>query len=255
MFSKSNKPMKSFELPLSHCVQRKGIMGNNNMEHQTKKTRIVLIIAAIFLTLGLAGCRQLNAVFSPQATATPGDVLFKDDFSNPPNGWGGADSDGGKISFKYEGMLFSVVEPNSLQWSVNKTEISDARIEVDAILAAGSTNDNFGIICRYQDDENFYGFLYTHDGYYAIFKYVDGTMIMNTEDGNLSFSEKIQRGGTGNRLQATCQENVLTLSVNDEILAKVMDDSFKTGKFGLFAGTYDGAGSAVFFDNFLVLQP
>ena len=41
----------------------------------------------------------------------------------------------------------------------------------------------------------------------------------------------------------------------DEILAKVMDDSFKTGKFGLFAGTYDGAGSAVFFDNFLVLQP
>lgn len=221
----------------------------------SRKTISHLLSAALGFVFTLSACGQIKALVFPQPTVEPGTVLFEDDFSNPPNGWGTAARDGGKISFIYDGMMFSVVEPNSMHLSVNKKELSDSRIEVDAILAAGSTNDNFGIICRYQDEKNYYGFLYSHDGYYGIFKLVNGVMVMGSEDGNLGFSEKIRQGGAGNRLQATCEGDVFTLSVNDSVLAMVKDDAFKSGKFGLFAGTYDAPGSVVFFDNFIVKQP
>ena len=33
---------------------------------------------------------------------------------------------------------------------------------------------DFGVICRYQDIDNFYGLEVSEDGYFSIWKYVDG---------------------------------------------------------------------------------
>jgi len=165
------------------------------------------------------------------------------------------EKNGGEIEFAYDGLMFSIFLPNFMYWSVNGKEFNDARIEVDAVLADGSSNDNFGVICRFKDDRNFYGFLLSHDGYYGIFKYVDGKMSMVSNEGNMGFSEAIRAGGVVNHLQVTCKGNVLRLSANDTLLAEVVDDSFDSGKTGLIAGAYNEPGVMVFFDNFKVFQP
>ena len=213
-----------------------------------------LLTIILISTLILSSCGEGTGL-SSSADAPSGSLLFEDDFSQTRNGWGEADWAGGKIESKYGGMLFQVYLPNFMFWSVNGKSYKDAQIEVDAILVEGPSNDNFGIICRYQDEENFYSFLVSHDGYYGIFKYLDGKMVSASVDGNMAFSEAIHTEGEVNHIRAVCQDNILSLSVNDVLLASVSDDSFQEGKSGLIVGAYDEPGVVVLFDNFKVTQP
>ena len=220
-----------------------------------RKTPSPAILTFLLLSaLILSSCGGRTG-FTSSTDVPSGSILFEDDFSHSRNGWGVADWAGGKIESKYGGMLFHVYLPNFMFWSVNGKSFRDTQIDVDAILVEGPSNDNFGIICRYQDEENFYSFLVSHDGYFGIFKYLDGKMISATADGNMTFSEAIHTGGEVNHIQAVCQDNILSLIVNDVLLASVSDDSFQEGKSGLIAGAYDEPGVVVLFDNFKVTQP
>jgi len=209
------------------------------------------IVCALLLT----ACGQVPAILRGIDSADPGELLLEDDFSGNNHLWGIMERAGGDIDIAYGGMIFSVYLPNFMFWSVTGGDYSDARVVVDAVLVEGPVNDNFGVICRYQDDENFYGFLLSHDGYYGIFKYQDGKMIMTSTEGNLAYSEVILQGGVVNHIEATCQGNTLSLTVNDTLLAAVEDDSFTKGKVGLIAGAYAEPGVTVLFDNFRVYQP
>lgn len=220
-----------------------------------KQITPLIIVFLLGFSLVLTACGQGDPGFLGTGQKLPGELLFEDDFSDPPNGWGTMEKDGGEIDFIYDGVMFSVNLPNFIYWSVNGKNFRDARIGVDAVLADGPTNDNFGVICRFQDDRNFYGFVLSHDGYYGIFKYIDGQMVMSSDDGNMGFSDAIRLGGILNHIQVTCQGNDLSLSVNDTLLAEVEDDSFRSGKVGLIAGAYNEPGVVVFFDNFKVYQP
>lgn len=185
----------------------------------------------------------------------PGWIFFQDDFSTSPNGWGTMGREGGEASFNYEGLVIKVYSPNSLYWTVNEGRYTDTQIDVDAVLMNGPTNDNFGVICRFVDNDNFYGFLVTHDGYYGIFKMLDGQMLLSGNRTNLDFSEAIRQGGIVNHITASCSGDILKLSVNDVVLAEIQDASFKSGQIGLIAGAYDAGGVQVLFDNLLVTQP
>jgi len=163
--------------------------------------------------------------------------------------------EGGEASFNYEGLVIKVYSPNSLYWTVNEGRYTDTQIDVDAVLLNGPSNDNFGVICRFVDNSNFYGFLVTHDGYYGIFKMLDGQMLLSGNRTNLDFSEAIRQGGIVNHITASCSGDILKLSVNDVVLAEIQDASFKSGQIGLIAGAYDTGGVQVLFDNLLVTQP
>lgn len=162
---------------------------------------------------------------------------------------------GGEIGFEYQGLVISVDVGNYLFWTVNGGKYADTRIDVDAVLLDGPTDDNFGVICRFEDNENFYGFLVSHDGYYGIFKMQEGNMVLSSPDGNLQFNEAIRQGGVVNHIEATCKGNLLSLKVNDILLAEVLDPTFTEGKIGLIAGAYEYPGVKVLFDNLKVSQP
>jgi len=113
----------------------------------------------------------------------------------------------------------------------------------------------FGAVCRFQDNDHFYGFLISHDGYYGIFKMDAGKLILADANSGLRYSDVIRQGGTVNHIQAICQGTTLKLSVNGQILAEVVDSSYTSGQVGVVAGTYENAGSEIFFDNLKVYQP
>ncbi len=220
-----------------------------------KTQRLAGIFLSFCLLIAVAGCSLFPTTEQAKPTAYPGQVLFADDFSTSPNGWGALKQENGEALFDYGGMVIRVTAPNSLFWTLNDTTYSDTVIDVDAVLLDGPTNDNFGVICRYTDSQNFYGFLISHDGYYGIFKMLNGQMLLSGGKTNLDFSEAIRRGGVVNHISATCQGDILKLTVNDALLAEIRDSSFSSGQIGLVAGAYDTAGIEVLFDNFSVTQP
>ncbi len=220
-----------------------------------KRNLLQLITLILVSTLLLTACGQFPGFMRGIDQPESGDLLLEDDFSGNSNLWGIMERAGGDITIEYGGMIFSVYLPNFMFWSVTGGDYEDTRVVVDAVLVEGPANDNFGVICRYQDEENFYGFLLSHDGYYGIFKFMDGNMIMTSAEGNLAYSEVIRQGGVVNHIEATCQGNTLSLTVNDTLLAAVEDDTFASGKVGLIAGAYTEPGVTVLFDNFQVHQP
>jgi len=212
-----------------------------------------LLIPLVLLMI--CGCDLLNPPSEVEPTSHPGWIFFADDFSTEPNGWGTLSQEGGEAVFEYQGLVIKLYSPNSLFWTVNEGKYSDTQIDVDSVLLNGPTNDNFGVICRFVDDANFYGFLVTHDGYYGIFKMINGEMVLSGNKSNLDFNEAIRQGGVVNHITATCSGSTLALEVNDVLLAEVEDHSFTSGQIGLIAGSYDVAGVQVLFDNLKVTQP
>lgn len=215
----------------------------------------VITIALLSLSFMLSGCQLVNSLKPSQPTVESGTLLFSDDFSTNENGWGTSGGGAGEISFLYQGLDMKVNVPNSLVWSISKDKYTDARIEVDGVLLNGPTDDAFGTICRFQDNKHFYGFIITNDGYYGIFKMQDGQMTLADPEGGLKFSEAIRQGGVVNHIQAVCQGNVLSLSINDDLVAAIEDSSYPSGQIGLIAGAYETAGVEIFFDNLEVYQP
>lgn len=220
----------------------------------TKPTLKFLLLTYLLVTV-LAGCAVITPINPVEEPAHSGWIFFSDDFTTPPNGWGTMGREGGEILFEYEGLVLKVNMPNSLIWSINQPRFRDSRIEVDAVLLDGPVNDNFGVICRFVDNQNFYGFLVTHDGYYGIFKMLNGEMVMTGDKTNLDFNEVIRQGGVVNHITAECTGEMLSLTVNDTLLAEILDNSFSEGQVGLIAGAYENAGVKVLFDNFKVTQP
>jgi len=220
-----------------------------------KKLTLKSLLLISFLIAVLAGCDVIPPMNPVEESAHSGWIFFSDDFSNPPNGWGTMGREGGEVLFEYEGLVLKVITPNSLIWSINQPRYSDSRVDVAAVLLDGPVNDNFGVICRFVDNENFYGFLVTHDGYYGIFKMLNGQMMMTNDKTNLDFSEVIRQGGVVNHITAECSGEMLKLTVNDTLLAEIQDNSFNEGQAGLIAGAYENAGVKVLFDNFNVTQP
>jgi len=220
----------------------------------TKPTLKFLLLTYLLVTV-LAGCAVFTPINPVEEPGHSGWIFFSDDFTTPPNGWGTMGREGGEILFEYEGLVLKVNTPNSLIWSINQPRFRDSRIEVDAVLLDGPVNDNFGVICRFVDNQNFYGFLVTHDGYYGIFKMLNGEMVMTGDKTNLDFNEVIRQGGVVNHITAECTGEMLSLTVNDTLLAEILDNSFSEGQVGLIAGAYENAGVKVLFDNFKVTQP
>lgn len=202
-----------------------------------------------FIFLAISGCsfwvRPLLA----------GDVLIADDFSGNQHGWNTFTSqENASAAFFDEGIL--LVENQSMSNVVTTVpgNFDDLRIKVTAKKYSGTDNNFFGVICRYQDNKNYYGFLITSDGYFGIFKLLDGSyQLINSE--NLEFSKSIKQNENINQIEAVCNDKELILSVNQNLLAKGIDDGFDSGRVGLFAGTYNENNVAIFFDNFVAQVP
>jgi hypothetical protein len=217
--------------------------------------RKIGIICILLLTLLLSGCQVYKSMQPINESATSGTLLFSDDFASNTNAWGTSGNNIGEILFEYEGLDIKVNTPNSLLWTVTADQFRDTQIEVDGVLLGGPSDDAFGVICRYQDNEHFYGFLLSHDGYYGIFKMDDGNMLLADSQSGLKYSDAIRQGGVVNHIQAVCQGGTLRLTVNGTVLSEVQDSSYIKGQMGLIVGTYEIAGTEVFFDNLQIFQP
>ncbi len=219
-----------------------------------------LVVALALLVL--AACGQPVAVndsqtaswSAHQATVHFSNLLFKDDFSNTGSGWDEASDANGLTGYFYSGYRIQVISADFTFWGTpNKSFQSNLSIEVDATKNGGPDSNAFGIICRYQDKDNFYRFYITSDGYAGIIKRVGGNLtVISSQDGKLHPVKGISTGASTNHIRADCLYNTLTLYANGIQVAQATDASLNGGGIGLIVESFTSGGVDIIFHNLFV---
>jgi hypothetical protein len=217
-----------------------------------RRRSLLTIVILILLFLSACSSPQLAADQLPWVGDVP--VLFREDFSNTDVGWTTRDDSLSYAGFTQSGFRLWTQVPDFQFWSVPGLNFKDALVHVRARKLSGPDNNLFGLICRYQDEENFYALVIGSDGYYGVFKRVDGKQSLIAQD-HMDFSDAINRGEDVNVIQAVCQESHLALIVNDTRLIQVQDSTFFNGDVGVLVGSFSDPGVDILFDDFIVVKP
>jgi len=214
-----------------------------------KKLYFGSIIAA--LLIATLACSVFSSEDTPEL---PSNLLFQDDFSDTTSGWDQVTESDGTTDYE-NGYYRMVVNTTDMDvWANPGLNFTDVVVEVDAAKAGGPDDNDFGVICRYQDVENFYFFIISSDGYYAVGKVIGGEQELIEAD-QMYPSEAINQGAVTNHIKADCIGSHLVLNVNGTLLTDVEDSTLTHGDVGLIAGTFDEAGTDIHFDNFSVSKP
>ncbi|MCP4426483.1 MAG: hypothetical protein GY803_18475 [Chloroflexi bacterium] len=216
-------------------------------------------ILLLFVLMGatLATACSLGSS-QPDPCDDGGSALFHDDFGGEQEcGWT-LYNQGGTVAAIEEGAFrISSSQPGEIWWSNPGRNYDDVIIIAQARQVSGPNDNAYGVICRYQNEANFYLFLISGDGYYAIGKYQSGSSQITylTEDGRFQPSDIINQGMATNQIRASCIGDELSLAVNGLPLITVIDPTFVTGDIGVGVSTLQPGTAVVEFDDVLALAP
>lgn len=206
---------------------------------------VILALLLAALACSLAGGAAQNL---------PEGVLFQDDFSDSSSGWDQVNSEEGITDYENGVYRIWVNAAETDIWANPGLDFTNTVVEVDATKVGGPDDNDFGVVCRYQDVNNFYFFVISSDGYYAIGKFMGGEYkLIGTEQ--MLPDEAIHQGNASNQIKADCVGSHLVLHVNGSKLTDVEDTAFASGDVGLIAGSFGEIGVDIHFDNFVVKQP
>ncbi len=257
----------------------------------------VWLLAAIGLGAGLAVATDWLYEL-PVSRPEPGALLYAtsfDDFNNEWDIFPGRDAvqvaqaaelgfptgsmmspDGAVLSVKYgSGVSDEVI------WSVLDRKFNDFDLRVTARLADGPVDQNqFGVIFRYRNPDNFYIFRISADGYYSLAKVKNGVQEKISDWGQ---TEAIRQGDESNAIRIVARQDTFQFYVNDQIVPLCLrgenetsmwatwegpgicftstptgayhDSTFKQGRIALAAGTIDGSEIEVAFDDLVIVGP
>jgi len=214
----------------------------------------LVVLGAVLISL--TACNLTDRIRASALTSVDaGSVLLYDDFSDPNSGWSTLSTDGVEIGYDQGGLRFQVDNLNFDYWSLPGSRFADVTVAVDAKMLGGPEDNDYGIICRYQDQYNYYALLISSDGYGGIVKVKDGLYtVLNNKEG-LEYGTMIRKGSEVNQLRADCINDTLALYVNHEPFLNVKDSDFSVGEIGLIVGAYDQSGVDILFDNYFVIKP
>jgi len=219
----------------------------------------VLLALSLLIFASLA-CNALtqpgisNAVNTPNAVNPPKNILYQDDFSDPNSGWPSVSDADKSAQYSNGQYLMQAIAAKQDIWAHPGQNFDNVSITVDATKSGGAENNDFGIVCRYKDNNNFYFFLVSSDGYQAIGKYVEGNFSYLSAD-KMQPTTAVKSGTATNSLRADCNGSTLTLYANGQMLSTTTDPSFTMGDVGLMVGTFEEPNVSIQFDNFVVTKP
>ena len=183
------------------------------------------------------------------------DLLYFDDFSDPDSGWDRVNETDRVTDYYHDTYRITLKKDMFDVWAnPGDQTFGDVTVEVDATKNGGSDDNDFGVICRYQEIEQFYYGVITSDGYYAIIKVTsDGSTSLGRD--NYGQSDLINQGDASNHIRFDCTGDKLSLYVNGNLLDQQTDGDYASGNVGLIAGSYNDPLVDILFDDFFVLQP
>ena len=206
------------------------------------------VVAILVILVRMPG-NPTPVVESPVAAA-----LYEDNFDEP-GGWDVYDDEDTWAGYVEGGYRLGVRRAEYITWGnpEDQPQFADLIIEVDARQVEGPLDNNLGVLVRYQgDDNNFYWFQISSDGYYAVDLMQAGEWVTLV---SWETSTAIHQGlDVVNHMVVECDGSQFDLSVNGTHLATVSDANFGSGSIGLAAGTFGEPGVVIEFDNLKVTE-
>ena len=179
--------------------------------------------------------------------------IISDSFASPNTGWYRGISENGVTDYINGAYIFQAI-PAYGHYSVTKQpSLKDSVVSVDAESLQNPTTGGFGLICR-ASNNSYYGFEVSQDGYYAIWKRVDGHTYFLTYWND---SPLLPVNGKKIRMTLSCKGDEITAAVDGNVLTSLqdIDSNIMEGENGLFVNTYEKGNITVSFDNYEVGQP
>ena len=154
-------------------------------------------------------------------------------------------SDGSDVSYNQLGFYeMGVKQANSYFISLAPdhfpSPVTNVLLNVRAQPAVGDTGE-FGLVCRYQDIDNFYLAGISGDQFY-IGKQVGGKWTYLTSPKWQTLPDSTPDAEGYQVLRMSCIDSFIVLEVNGIGAAHVTDSEFSTGQAGLFVWAGDTAG-------------
>jgi hypothetical protein len=176
------------------------------------------------------------------------DPTFTDSFTRDNGNWS-LDSDE-TVTYELKGrkLHITVNKENWLGWTIYNGEApADFLVAVDGTVPEGSPVGEYGLVFRSVDDSNFYIAALSTDGYFGVWKNIDGEWAAIAD---WTSSDLIDLSPEAvNRLALLVTGQQFTLYINDVPATTVEDDTFAEGELGLFAGSFDDFPFSVAFDD------
>ena len=177
---------------------------------------------------------------------------FSDDFDTPNKGNWTIFNESAVVSEWRNGRFaFDFNEAMMTATSItNDLDLSDVVVQMEVYRVGDVIENDMGLVCRYQDQDNYYSMSFGNDDYVTIYKTVAGTW-------TALFNEFVDTDLSGDYHQMTisCIGTELSLFIDGNLMAKVNDSELSTGDVGLISGTYDSVPVVLEFDNFVVYTP
>lgn len=209
----------------------------------------LLTFSLLLITLTLSACSPSVPV---APSANPGDILYQEEFEDHSTGWDRIANDNGIMDYDGGGYRMLIQRAGYNLWSTPEKNFTDVRVEADVFRLNGPAENRMGLMCRYQSGD-YYFFIISNDGFYAIGKYIGGqTLLLGQTE--MQSTDFIQPDAV-NHLRADCVGDTLTFYVNYKEVASVQDTDFPNGDVGLLTGAFAEPGVDVLYDHFMVIQP
>ena len=185
-------------------------------------------------------------------------ALLVDDFENGNAcGWTIFDNNGLTTEIVDGNLLITTSQAGMIAWTNVNRDFTNVIIDVEARQVAGPDNNGYGVICRYRNEENFYVFLVSGDGYYTIGKYESGVSQIEylTPNNEWAYSDLVNQGVAQNSIRASCIGDELSLAVNGIPVFTANDATHTSGDVGIGASTLEPGETQIRFDDFRVVEP
>jgi hypothetical protein len=154
------------------------------------------------------------------------------------------------VAVEEDALHIRVHQPGQVAWAASARTFEDFHLRVEASQVDGPDNNEYGVLVRMKDDDEFYAFSISGDGYVRAASYAEGAWSLLGAD--WTPSDAVVQGAATNVLTVEAHGPEFTFQVNDVTVLTVEDDTLQRGEIGLYAGAFDTPNVHVAFDNLSV---
>jgi len=181
------------------------------------------------------------------------DTPFTDNFSNNQYDWAVVHDEAVNYDIEDGHYVIHLLQENYISWAYLPTDFEPTFISFDAAVVPGQDQGGYGVMCHYQDEENYYfvsidpankeyaiGYLFGGEYYELMENLWMPSYLLNDSPHAV------------NNIQVICDPDMITLVINNELEAQTYTEPQDGGIVSIFAETWDEiepGGFKVLFDN------
>jgi len=196
---------------------------------------LLMVVGLVSALAGLSGCAGEPASDSWTTSFDVGE------------GWNLSSDAVADVSIADGTLQVHIFSPGQLAWASSQSDWEDCHVEVSATQVSGPIDNEYGILMRMADDQSFYAFSVSGDGYVRAAQYADGLWSLWGPD--WTPSDAVNQGAATNRLEVMAVGSHFEFRVNDQTVLEIEDSDAKGGPIGLYAGAFSEGDVVVAFDD------